>query len=164
MPILVFSFILVIVKVNIKLPEEIENQPIRAKLQRIDCFGSLTLVGAVGCLLLGLSLKSTEELDWSNPLVWGLLLASAVSCTLFILVETYWAPYPVMPMRLVTQRTPLAVSLSNFFGSMAAFSMVRRSSYSFRPRTPDVDYQPTRIDLQRAFGNYTHFDSGRSAG
>ncbi|KAI0346735.1 MFS general substrate transporter [Trametopsis cervina] len=124
MPVLLFSFILVTTKVNIKLPEEIERQPLRLKLQRIDGFGSLTLVGTVGCLLLGLSLKSTEELAWSHPLIWGLLLASAVWCVLFILVESYWAPYPVMPMRLVTQRTPLAVSLSNFFGSMAAFSML----------------------------------------
>lgn len=125
MPVLLFSYILVIAKVNIKLPDEIANQPVRAKLQRIDGFGSLTLVGTVGCLLLGLSLKSTEELPWSSPIVWGLLLASGVWCILFILVESCWAPYPVMPMRLVTQRTPLAVSLSNFFGSMAAFSMVR---------------------------------------
>lgn len=124
MPVLLFSYILVIAKVNIKLPDEIANQPIRAKLQRIDGFGSLTLVGTVGCLLLGLSLKSTEELAWSSPIVWGLLLASCVWGVLFILVESCWAPYPVMPMRLVTQRTPLAVSLCNFFGSMAAFSMI----------------------------------------
>jgi len=41
---------------------------------------------------------------------------------MFIAVEKYVAPYPVMPLRLITQRTPLAVSMSNFFGSMAAFS------------------------------------------
>ena len=89
MPILLFSFILVIAKVNIKLPAEIENQPIRTKLRRIDGFGSLTLVLTVGCLLLGLSLKSTEELAWSHPIIWGLLVASAVWGTLFVMVETY---------------------------------------------------------------------------
>ncbi|KAJ3520520.1 hypothetical protein NM688_g9151 [Phlebia brevispora] len=124
MPILLFSFILVIAKVNIKLPLEVENQPIRAKLRRIDGFGSLTLVMTVGCLLLGISLKSTEEMAWSHPVICGLLAVSAVSCVLFVMVESYWAPYPVMPMRLVKQRTPLAVSLSNFFGSVAAFSML----------------------------------------
>ncbi|KAI0786360.1 MFS general substrate transporter [Abortiporus biennis] len=124
MPILAFSFFLVILKVNIKLPEEVRNQSLHTKLRRIDFFGSLTLVGTVGCLLLGLSLKSTEELPWSHILIWGLLVASLVFCIFFVLVESYWAPYPVMPMRLVTQRTPLAVSLSNFFGSAAAFSML----------------------------------------
>ncbi|KAI0721866.1 vacuolar amino acid permease [Cerioporus squamosus] len=124
MPILVFSFILVALKVSIKLPDEVESQPLHAKLRRIDGFGSFTLVGTVGCLLLGLSLKSTEELPWTHPVVWGLLLASVVFSVLFIWVETRFAPYPVMPMRLIKQRTPLFVSLSNFFGSVAAFSMI----------------------------------------
>ena len=114
MPILVFSFILVILKVSIRLPDEVENQPLHAKLRRIDVFGSFTLVGMVGCLLLGLSLKSTEELPWTHPVVWGLLLASVIFSVLFIWVETRYSPYPVMPMRLIKQRTPLFVSLSNF--------------------------------------------------
>ncbi|KAI0637813.1 vacuolar amino acid permease [Trametes polyzona] len=123
MPILVFSFVLVALKVSIQLPDEIQNQPVRAKLRRIDVLGSFTLVGTVGCLLLGLSMKSTEELPWSHPLIWGLLLASLVFGAAFIWVETCYSPYPVMPMRLIKQRTPLFVSLSNFFGSVAAFSM-----------------------------------------
>ncbi|OSX59201.1 hypothetical protein POSPLADRAFT_1075481 [Postia placenta MAD-698-R-SB12] len=122
MPILVFSFALVIAKVSIKLPDEVESQSLQHKLRRIDFFGSLTLVGTVGCLLLGFSLKSTEELSWGHPIIWGLFTASAVWGALFVAVETYWAPYPVMPMRLIKQRTPLAVSLSCFFGSVAAFS------------------------------------------
>ncbi|KAI9001206.1 vacuolar amino acid permease [Trametes punicea] len=124
MPILVFSFVLVALKVSIRLPDEVQSQSIRAKLRRIDVLGSFTLVGAVGCLLLGLSLKSTEELPWSHPLIWGLLLASVVFTVAFVRVETSFSPYPVMPMRLMKQRTPLFVSLSNFFGSVAAFSMI----------------------------------------
>ncbi|OBZ77059.1 Multidrug resistance protein fnx1 [Grifola frondosa] len=124
MPLLVFSFVLVALKVSIKLPDEVESQSTHAKLRRIDFFGSFTLVGTVGCLLLGLSLKSTEEMPWSHPVIWGLLVASVVFGGLFVAVETYYSPYPVMPMRLIKQRTPLAVSLSNFFGSVAAFSML----------------------------------------
>lgn len=124
MPILVFSFFMVSLKVKIKLPDEIEAQSVRTKFRRIDFAGSFTLVMTVGSLLLGLSLKSTEEMPWSHPLIWGLLVASAVWGALFMLVELYWAPYPVMPMRLIKQRTPLAVSFSCLFGSMAAFSMV----------------------------------------
>ncbi|KZT26988.1 vacuolar amino acid permease [Neolentinus lepideus HHB14362 ss-1] len=124
MPVLAFSVILVIMKVKIKLPFDVQNQSTSAKLKRIDFFGSFTLVGTVGCLLLGFSLKSTEELSWSHPLIWGLFLVSAVFGVAFVLVEHYWSPYPIMPLRLITQRTPLAVSLSNFFGSVAAFSML----------------------------------------
>jgi hypothetical protein len=124
-PVLVFSFILVATKVSIKLPSDVENESTYAKLRRIDALGSFTLVGTVGTLLLGFSLKTTEEMPWGHPFIVGLFAASAVFGVLFVLVETHWSPYPVMPLRLITQRTPLAVSLCNLLGSMAAFSMVR---------------------------------------
>ena len=123
-PMLIFSCVVVATKVNIQLPDHIQNQSLSEKLHRIDFLGSLTLVGAVGCLLLGFSLKSTEEMPWSNPLIIGLLAASVIFGSCFVLVEKCWAPYPVMPLRLMTQRTPLAVSISNLLLSMSAFSMV----------------------------------------
>ncbi|KAJ8086430.1 hypothetical protein PM082_005253 [Marasmius tenuissimus] len=123
-PVLVFSFTLVTWKVNIKLPSEVQNLSLADKLRRIDSLGSLTLVGTVGTLLLGFSLKTTEELPWSHPLIYGLFIASLVCGALFVFVETKLAAFPVMPLRLVKQRTPLAVALSNLFGSMAAFSVL----------------------------------------
>jgi len=123
-PLLIFSATLVTWKVNIKLPSDIEDQPLYDKLRRIDVLGSLTLVGTVGTLLLGFSLKTTEEIPWSHPLIYGLFVASFICGVLFILVEKYWAPFPVMPLRLITRRTPFAVSVSNLFASMAAFSML----------------------------------------
>jgi len=116
--------VLVATKVNIRLPDDVHNQRLSDKLRRMDFLGSLTLVGAVGCLLLGFGLKTAEEMEWSDPLIAGLLMASVIFGLLFVLVEKYWAPYPVMPLRLITQRTPLAVSISNFLTSMSAFSMV----------------------------------------
>ncbi|KAF9452050.1 vacuolar amino acid permease [Macrolepiota fuliginosa MF-IS2] len=123
-PVLIFSFILVITKVNIRLPSEVENQSLAEKLQRIDVLGSITLVAAVGLLLLGFSLKTTEELPWSHPLIYSLLCSSVVCGFGFVYVEKHWAPYPVMPLHLMTQRTPLAVSISNLLTSMTAFSML----------------------------------------
>ena len=112
-PILILSFVLVCVKVNIKLPDEVQNRTTYDKLRRIDFLGSSTLVVAVGTLLLGFSLKSTEELPWSHPLIWSLFSISVVAGVCFVLVETYIAPFPVMPLYLITRRTPLFVSLSN---------------------------------------------------
>ncbi|KAF7352928.1 Multidrug resistance protein fnx1 [Mycena venus] len=123
-PMLIFSATLVTWKVNIELPSDVQDQPLHEKLRRIDVLGSLTLVGTVGCLLLGFSLKTTEEIPWSHPLIYGLFSASFICGVLFILVEKYWAPFPVMPLRLITRRTPFAVSVSNLFASMAAFSML----------------------------------------
>jgi uncharacterized membrane protein len=116
--------VLVSIKVNIPLPEEVRSLTLHTKLKRIDFFGSLTLVLTVGSLLLGLSLKSTEELPWSHPLIWGLISSSGAWAIVFVIVEIKVAAYPVMPIRLIRQRTPLAVSLGNFFASIASFSMI----------------------------------------
>ena len=116
--------VLVLVKVNLLLPEEVRALDSRTKLKRIDFLGSLTLVLTVGSLLLGLSLKSTEELAWSHPLIWGLISGSGVWGVIFVMVEIKIAAYPVMPIRLIKQRTPLAVSLTNLFASIGAFSMI----------------------------------------
>jgi hypothetical protein len=112
-PVLAFSAVLVILKVNITLPTEVQDRPLSEKLRRIDFMGSTTLVGTVGCLLLGFSLKSTEELPWSHPLIWGLFIVSSIFGVAFVYVETHLSPFPVMPMHLITRRTPLFVSLSN---------------------------------------------------
>lgn len=115
---------LTLINVNIPPPEQVRSLELHAKLKRIDFFGSLTLALTVGCLLLGLSLKSTEGLPWSHPLIWGLLSASGVWGVAFVVVELKIAAYPVMPIRLMRQRTPLAVALTNFFSSMGAYSMI----------------------------------------
>ena len=98
-PVLVLSTILVIWKVNIQLPDKVRNRTMYDKVQQIDFLGSSTLDGTVGTLLLGFSLKSTEELPWSHPLIWSLFIASAVCCMGFVYAETNVSPYPVMPMR-----------------------------------------------------------------
>jgi len=120
----VFAFTLVAISLDIELPENVQNMPIHQKLYRIDFLGCLTLVGMIGCFILAVCLKTTEELRWVHPLVYGLLFAAVVCGILFVMVETRWAPCPVMPLHLMTQRTPLAVSLCNFFGSASTFSMV----------------------------------------
>lgn len=126
---LIFSFALTILKVDIKLPSEVQNQSTYDKLRRVDWLGSVTLVGTVGTLLLGFSLKSTEELPWAHPLVWGLFVASAVFGVCFVSVETFVSHSPVMPLHLIRKRTPLAVALSNFLSSTVAFSTVQFCSY-----------------------------------
>ncbi|KAI0254310.1 vacuolar amino acid permease [Lactifluus subvellereus] len=122
-PILAFSFILVALKVSIPLSSDVKNQSVYSKMRRMDFAGSATLATTIGCLLLGFSLKSTESLPWSHPWVYGLFITSIIFGALFVVVEARWSPYPVMPLYLITQRTPLAVSLCNLFASMAAFSM-----------------------------------------
>ncbi|KAF8609296.1 vacuolar amino acid permease [Ceratobasidium sp. AG-I] len=121
-PILLMSAVVIMYKVNIKLPET--KQTARQKLARIDYAGSFTLVVCIGCLLLGLSLKTSEDLNWGSGVVIGLLSTSGVFAVAFAYAEARWAPEPVMPLRLLAMRTPMFVALSNLFASCNAFSML----------------------------------------
>lgn len=115
----------------------------------MDFVGSATLAATIGSLLMACTFKSTESLPWSHPLVCGLFITSVGFGVLFVTVEAYWSPYPVMPLYFITQRTPLAVSLSNLFGSMSAFSMVRTLPNLFPAEVDLLD-----PDLQCAIGVY----------
>jgi len=123
-PVLIFCATLISLKMNIPLPAAVARQSTPEKLKRIDWLGALTLVSSVGTLLLGVSLKTEEDMPWSHPLIIGLLAGSLTCTILFILVETYIAREPVLPMKLLLQRTPAAVAASNFFTSIVAFSML----------------------------------------
>ncbi|KAG6837944.1 hypothetical protein H0H93_008338 [Arthromyces matolae] len=83
-PFLLFSFIVVATKVNIPLPLAVRQQSLSDKLRRIDVLGSLTLSSTVGCLLLSFSIKTAEELPWSHPLIYGLLIASITFGIMFM--------------------------------------------------------------------------------
>jgi MFS family permease len=134
-PILFISFFLVWRYVHIPMAKT--DQSFRTKIGRIDFLGSATLVSTVSCLLVSLTLKTSgdSELAWSDPIVWGLLVASAVFGIAFILVEKYVANEPIMPLRLVTQRTPAFVAISNFLISVLAFSVVSEQEGYRRRRT-----------------------------
>ncbi|KAG8713112.1 hypothetical protein FRC09_019080 [Ceratobasidium sp. 395] len=121
-PILFLSAVLVVTKLNVTLPRP--KQTARQKLARIDYAGSFTLVTSVGCLLLGLSLKTSEDLDWSSSLILGLFFVGATSGVAFIYVEAHFAVEPIMPLNLLTRRTPLAVALANLCGALDAISTI----------------------------------------
>lgn len=114
----------VAVKVNLPLSEEVQCQPLSDKLRRIDYLGSVTLAGAIGCFLLAIDFGATDEMQWTHPLVILLLASSAFFAFSFVMTEKHWAPNPVIPLRLLTHRVTLAVSLSNLLLSMSVFSMV----------------------------------------
>jgi len=111
LPLLATSSLLV--ATHMRIPLAHRPLTLRQKLARIDWLGSITLVFAVGCLLLGLTLKSTEELEWGDNRVVGLLAVSTVSWIAFVVAEIWISPEPVMPMRILGSRTPLAVAIVN---------------------------------------------------
>src|SRR5271170_4163557 len=98
-PLLIAAGVLASIHININLLEAEAPLSIRQRLAKIDWLGSLTLIIFVGSLLLGLSLKATEDLPWKDPRVWGLLIVSVIALAAFVFVEARVSPHPVMPMR-----------------------------------------------------------------
>ena len=102
----------------------------RSNLSRIDYLGSSMLVLAIGTLLLGLSLKTSsikatgEDYRWSDPLIWGLLSVAAATTIIFVLIEGLYSPEPILPLNLLTRRTPVAIALSSFTMVINQFSIL----------------------------------------
>jgi hypothetical protein len=120
--VIVLSFAILAWKVKITPPATFsKTQTALEKFTRIDWAGSFTLVICVGSLLLALSLKTTEEYPWDHPVVATLLAGSVVFAMLFFLAEKHWAVEPVMPLRLLVQRTPLFVSLTSLYALSLIF-------------------------------------------
>jgi MFS family permease len=90
--------------------------------KRVDFSGSLLLVVAVSVQLVGLSLGG-NELPWSSPWVIGSLVGSIGLFALFLLVEAKTSAIPVIPLRLLQGRLPIATQCANVCAGMAAYGV-----------------------------------------
>ncbi|KAM0752968.1 MFS general substrate transporter [Meredithblackwellia eburnea MCA 4105] len=122
LPFLLLSLLLIFTFVRFKVPGQGKTK--REMVRRIDYFGSLSLILSLGGLLFGLSYKNNESLPWTDPKVWASLIVAAVFAVVFVLVEAYVAPEPVLPLRILKQRNGFLSSLVNMFLSMVSFSVL----------------------------------------
>lgn len=90
--------------------------------KRVDFSGSLLLVMAVSVQLVGLSLGG-NELPWDSPWVVGLLVGSIILFILFFCVESATSAIPVVPLRLLRGRLPLATQFANVCAGLAAYGV-----------------------------------------
>ncbi|KAM5346765.1 hypothetical protein ACJ41O_009770 [Fusarium nematophilum] len=88
--------------------------------KRVDFSGSLLLVVAVSVQLVGLSLGG-NELPWSSPWVIGSLIGSIALFALFLVIEARTSAIPVIPLRLLQGRLPIATQVANVCAGMAAY-------------------------------------------
>jgi MFS family permease len=95
----------------------------KSKLSRVDFLGAFTLVTTLVLLLLGLN-SGGNVVPWTHPLVWVSLSLSALALAGFIYVELYKAKEPVIPVRLLTNRTVAAACLANWFTTMVTYTVV----------------------------------------
>ncbi|MGH2513134.1 MAG: MDR family MFS transporter, partial [Candidatus Limnocylindrales bacterium] len=98
---------------------------IKSKRQniKIDYLGVITLSLGLLPILIGLTLAETS--DWSDPTVWGSIVAGIVFLVIFVVVEAR-AAEPIIPLHLFRNRTfsasMIAIFLATFgFGAAIIF-------------------------------------------
>lgn len=117
-PFLAVSCVLVAWKVKVP-PKE----PGEAKLKQVDFLGAITLISTLVLLLLGLN-AGGNQVSWTHPLVLTSLPLSVVSLGVFIYIEANVASKPVIPVRLLLDRTVFSACLTNWFTTMSVFGLL----------------------------------------
>ena len=103
------------VKIPVKKTEE-------AAWKRIDYLGSITLVSSLVILLLGLN-SGGNLVTWTHPLVLTTLPLSVVIFVLFVYIENR-AAEPIIPVKLLLNRTVASACLTNWFMTMCVFGIL----------------------------------------
>ena len=116
-PFVVFGAVMVFFTVNIPV-----KKTETSALKRIDYLGSLALTCALVLFLLGLNLGG-NILPWSHPLVVTALPLSLMFLIFFVFIEEKWALEPIIPIRLLFDRTVASCCLSYWFIFMAYFGL-----------------------------------------
>ncbi|KAF2273366.1 MFS general substrate transporter [Westerdykella ornata] len=89
--------------------------------EKVDFVGALLLVTAISIQLVGLSLGG-NELPWSNAWVIASLVGSCVLLAVFVYVEATTTAIPVIPLRQLMGRNPVAVQIANVCAGTAAYA------------------------------------------
>ncbi len=120
-PLLLADYVLAFVFVNVKTPNALARQSKWDKLKSIDFFGAFSLVLGLSSTLIALSLMSANDVPFSHPTVWGGFVFGLSSIVFFFYAEAKIARNPILPLRLITQRSGAAVAFANFCLSIVSF-------------------------------------------
>ncbi|KKY16916.1 putative major facilitator superfamily transporter [Diplodia seriata] len=97
------AFAIIVIFLDVHNP----RTPIGAGLRAIDWAGSLTVIGGTVMLLLGLEFGGVTY-PWSSPTVVCLIVFGIVTIAVFLALEWKVAKYPIMPLRIFSNRSNLA--------------------------------------------------------
>ena len=102
------------------LPIEKATKP---ALRRVDYLGTITLVGAVVLLLLGLNFGG-KNIAWTHWFVITSICLSIVLFVIFVWIEERITSEPIIPVRLLLKRTVAASCLTYLFFRAANFAIL----------------------------------------
>lgn len=99
-----------------------KRDPTQNRLKRIDVLGAVSLLTALVLMLLGLN-SGGNLVAWTDPLILTTLPLSAVAFLAFLYIEIL-AVEPIIPVKLLLQRTVWSACLTNWFTTMARFGLL----------------------------------------
>ncbi|KIP08458.1 hypothetical protein PHLGIDRAFT_377944 [Phlebiopsis gigantea 11061_1 CR5-6] len=105
------------------LPLKKVDGEIRHKLLQIDYVGSLLTITASVLLLLGLTWGGVTY-SWSSAAVLVPLILGIALFALFLVWEGKFAKLPLVPIRVLKNRTVAGVCISNFMNGMTFFAIL----------------------------------------
>jgi MFS family permease len=113
LPISGTTFILLLIYLDVHNPKT----PVLDGLKAIDWFGSLSIIGLVLMLLLGLEFGGAT-VPWNSPRVICLIVFGALMSVAFVYSEKRLAQYPLMPLKLFANRSNAASLLVTLWHGM----------------------------------------------
>ena len=120
LPISGAAFCLLFLFLDVYNPETTLTEGLRA----IDWAGSLSIVGFMVMVLLGLNFGGTAY-PWDSPKVICLIVAGILLAALFLFNEGRLVRYPIMPLGLFRDKSNaacLAIGFTHFFVRLLEFS------------------------------------------
>ncbi|OQD69175.1 hypothetical protein PENPOL_c002G09930 [Penicillium polonicum] len=129
------------IAVAIFVPDHRQHgQSLQEMLSRVDFAGAATLVSSLALILIGLNHEGTRIVTtlFAVTVPLGLVLLAV-----FLLIEWRWAKEPIIPMSMFRQPTVVAVFLTAWFASMAAYANIYFAPLYFQM----LDYSTSRTGL-----------------
>lgn len=128
MPVVVLPAILVLYHFEHKAQKLIpkEEKPKKTFLQvvwesaiQMDAFGLILMGFGWALLLLPFSLQPYAKDGWGNPSLIAMLVVGPVLLVVFVIYEFFFAPFPLMPRRILYNKTFVSSVLINFIYLLA---------------------------------------------
>ncbi|KAI8983880.1 major facilitator superfamily domain-containing protein [Pilobolus umbonatus] len=116
---------------NYNISEDSHHLTVMEKLKMVDYLGASTIIIGVICFMLATAMGGNSR-EWSDPLVYNLLIVSIIVAILFCFIEKNAAKTPIMPWSIISTRTPLAASLVSFFVTMNTYIMTYTTPIYFQ--------------------------------
>ncbi|KAL8824655.1 MAG: hypothetical protein Q9191_004909 [Dirinaria sp. TL-2023a] len=138
-PLTVLAVLLVFLTVKIPVSQKETTDD---KFKRIDIFGATSLLISIILLLFALN-SGGNSVSWTSPLVLTTLPLSVVSLVAFVFIEDH-AEEPIIPVRLLLNRTVWSSCLTNWFTSIARFGVLFYGPIFFQVQ----GYSPTQAGLR----------------